>query len=100
MELAQFKVAASTNHSYDIFTFHRLHGRVTICVPCRRKKGLFKQFSIVCGVLAVIGFSAPLLIAWQDQEKSNFIELAVALVVLLILLPITWKLFQPSRNKK
>lgn len=64
------------------------------------KKGLFKQFSIVCGVLAVIGFSAPLLIAWQDQEKSNFIELAVALVVLLILLPITWKLFQPSRNKK
>ena len=45
------------------------------------KKGLFKQFSIVCGVLAVIGFSAPLLIAWQDQEKSNFIELAVALVV-------------------
>lgn len=64
------------------------------------KKGLLKQFSIVCGVLAVIGFSAPLLIAWQNQEKSNFIELAVALVVLLILLPITWKLFQPSRNKK
>ncbi|WAE79926.1 hypothetical protein LJU02_03465 [Corynebacterium pseudotuberculosis] len=41
-----------------------------------------------------------LLIVWRHQNKSSFIELVVALAVLLVLLPVTSKLFSTIRKQK
>ncbi|QGX02568.1 hypothetical protein CpMB16_03520 [Corynebacterium pseudotuberculosis] len=55
---------------------------------------------MVAGGLAVIGFLTSLLIVWRHQNKSSFIELVVALAVLLVLLPVTSKLFSTIRKQK
>ncbi|APB28954.1 hypothetical protein A4R69_03680 [Corynebacterium pseudotuberculosis] len=65
-----------------------------------KKRGYLNSFSIVAGGLAVIGFLTSLLIVWRHQNKSSFIELVVALAVLLVLLPVTSKLFSTIRKQK
>lgn len=68
-----------------------------------RKADRLNQFSIVVGCLAVIGFSIPLLITVLTGNKSNFLELVIGLIILLVLIPIVWKLFsilQEQKSKK
>ena len=58
-----------------------------------RKSGRLKEFCFIAVLLAIIGFSVPVLVTWQSGNSSNRFELELALAALLMLLPITWKVF-------
>ncbi|APB10613.1 hypothetical protein A4R62_03685 [Corynebacterium pseudotuberculosis] len=75
-------------------------GTLIFVTRVAKKRGYLNSFSIVAGGLAVIGFLTSLLIVWRHQNKSSFIELVVALAVLLVLLPVTSKLFSTIRKQK
>lgn len=65
-----------------------------------QKNGRFQQFSIFAGCLSIIIFLIPAVAALASENKSQVIELLIALCGLLILLPITYRLFLILHKEK
>ncbi|VEH80785.1 Uncharacterised protein [Corynebacterium kutscheri] len=64
------------------------------------QRGVFNKFSVFIGVVAGLDFLFLVVFGWRLSSKQNFLELVIALVILLVFIPVVGKLFGQIKRMK